>query len=226
MQEIPPKSSSSKDSLQEEGNLKPYERWGVIAWVLSLAILVVSFVFVVNSKRSQLAGTVSPDAQHYNPAHDRKMHAPTDQTQGGPQSKPAPLTAAQQNLDPSQATRTLQIGTDTQNPDFTQHNLEVNANEVISLTLTNNSIPEVKHFYNLVIVKPGTEGNVARAGVEAGSANGYIPDTPDVIAATNLLGPGETQTIIFRAPPEPGDYPYISTFPGYSNIMHGTLKVK
>ena len=47
----------------------------------------------------------------------------------------------------------------------------------------------------------------------------------DVIAATKLLGPGESETISFTAP-EPGDYQFVCSFPGHFAMMRGIMVVK
>jgi azurin len=48
-----------------------------------------------------------------------------------------------------------------------------------------------------------------------------------VIAHTALIGPGESATISFAAPKEPGAYTYICSFPGHYAIgMKGTLTVQ
>ena len=40
-----------------------------------------------------------------------------------------------------------------------------------------------------------------------------------------MLKQGETQALRFQAPTEPGDYPYLCTFPGHWTIMKGILVV-
>lgn len=47
----------------------------------------------------------------------------------------------------------------------------------------------------------------------------------EVLASTKILGPGESETIIFIAQGE-GEYPYVCTFPGHGAVMKGLLKVK
>ena len=47
------------------------------------------------------------------------------------------------------------------------------------------------------------------------------------IAHTKVLGPGEKEELVFKAPAEPGDYDYICSFPGhYLTGMKGLLTVK
>ena len=40
-----------------------------------------------------------------------------------------------------------------------------------------------------------------------------------------LIDHGAEQIIEFNAPANPGDYPYVCTFPGHHIIMRGNLKV-
>jgi azurin len=68
----------------------------------------------------------------------------------------------------------------------------------------------------------------ARASITARD-NGYIsPDYADqVIAHTAMLGAGQTDTITFTVPSEPGEYDYICSFPGhYAGGMFGKLIVQ
>ena len=43
--------------------------------------------------------------------------------------------------------------------------------------------------------------------------------------ATTLVDPGQTVTVQFRAPGQPGDYPYVCTFPAHWRVMNGVLHV-
>ncbi|WP_420845224.1 plastocyanin/azurin family copper-binding protein [Maribacter litopenaei] len=47
----------------------------------------------------------------------------------------------------------------------------------------------------------------------------------EVLFATALVNPDQTVTLRFKAPSEPGEYPYICTFPGHWRIMQGVMKV-
>ena len=60
-------------------------------------------------------------------------------------------------------------------------------------------------------------------------SNDYIaPDYKDqIIAASGLAGGGETVTVTFTVPDEPGSYPYVCSFPGhYYAGMKGVLVVE
>jgi azurin len=46
-----------------------------------------------------------------------------------------------------------------------------------------------------------------------------------VLWATGLLKPDENDTLRFKAPEKPDDYPYVCTFPGHWRTMNGTMHV-
>src|SRR5205823_2934306 len=102
--------------------------------------------------------------------------------------------------------------------------LEAKAGSEVKLTLKNNATSPVMQ-HDFVLVKPGTENQVGAAAIGAGADKGYMPDSPDILAHTKLLKPGESDTITFTAPSTPGDYPYICTFPGHYAVMKGMLHV-
>ena len=84
--------------------------------------------------------------------------------------------------------------------------------------------------HNLVIIKPGTLQQVgAAADALARDPNGaekhYVPRMPEVLWATRLLGTGESATLEFTAPSQPGDYVFVCTFPGHWRGMNGILRV-
>jgi azurin len=79
--------------------------------------------------------------------------------------------------------------------------------------------------HNWVLVHPGYEQTVEKAGVAAGEASGWLrKDDRHVLAASPLCSPGGEAVIEFIAP-APGDYPFICTTPGHAAEMHGVLHV-
>jgi azurin len=136
------------------------------------------------------------------------------------------LPPAQEGLTPSQATFYIQIGTSPSIPGFDTPDFTVQPGAIVSLTLRNNSTPELNYRHSWVLTVPGRQGAVANAADRAGPLQGYIPNTPDILARTRMLDPGESETILFRAPTTPGDYPYICTFPGHAEAMNGVMLVK
>jgi azurin len=58
-----------------------------------------------------------------------------------------------------------------------------------------------------------------------GFARNFVPDLPEVLFATRLINQGERVTLRFRAPSEPGAYPFICSFPTHWITMTGTMQV-
>lgn len=84
--------------------------------------------------------------------------------------------------------------------------------------------------HNLLIIKPGTLQKVGKAADELlsnpkAAEMHYVPQIPEVLHATRLVSSGETVTLEFTVPVEPGDYPYVCTFPGHWRGMNGILRV-
>lgn len=119
--------------------------------------------------------------------------------------------------------RTLTMGTKP-GLKFDQATLTVKAGEHIRLVFNNND----DMMHNIVITRPGTANTVGEAATKLGLAGervSYVPDTQDVLFHTRLLGPTESETIYFTAPLQPGQYPYVCTFPGHYLAMRGILVV-
>lgn len=109
-------------------------------------------------------------------------------------------------------------------------NIDAKPGQKISVTLSNvGTAPKASMGHNFIVLKQNV--NVPNF-LEAGSmqaANDYIaPETTkDIIAHTKLLGPGESDMVVFTAPYVPGDYVYLCSFPGhYAAGMTGILSVK
>jgi azurin len=105
--------------------------------------------------------------------------------------------------------------------------LRVKAGEAIAFTLNNPDV--VPH--NWALVAPGmleTIGGMANRLISDPDAamRHYIPKTADVLAYTDVVLPKQKFTIHFRAPNEPGRYPYLCTFPGHWPVMNGVMIVE
>lgn len=83
--------------------------------------------------------------------------------------------------------------------------------------------------HNLVVTTPGALKGVALGGLAAGPSgtNGlpYVPDSPNVIAATEMVAPDKVTRLTLTAPTEPGEYPYVCTFPQHWYRMYGVMVV-
>jgi azurin len=110
---------------------------------------------------------------------------------------------------------------------YAQRELRVKAGERLSLTIDN---PDVMP-HNWVL---GARGAVERitdlANKLVADPNAvtrhYVPDTPEVLVHTRVVEPANSTTIHFDAPKEPGEYPYLCTFPGHASIMRGVMRVE
>lgn len=110
---------------------------------------------------------------------------------------------------------------------YATRELRAGRNEPIALTLVNPDV--VPH--NWVLVR---QGALQRVGAMANRlitdpaafARQYIPESDDVLCHTDIVGPGQNQTIYFRTPSEPGRYPFLCTFPGHWMVMNGELIVE
>jgi azurin len=91
----------------------------------------------------------------------------------------------------------------------------------------NNNHPTLPQPHNFVLGKLGTKDKMMSIAMSAMTLvdKGYIPDSPDILAHTKLLQPGQTETIEFTLPAA-GEYPYFCTFPGHVAIMNGVLTVQ
>lgn len=112
---------------------------------------------------------------------------------------------------------------------FSQTHIEAKAGEKITVTLVNNTkMPAAAMSHNFVLLHHDVDP-AAFANKAMGSAdNGYIPKdmTDKVLADTGLVAGGESKSVTFTVPSEPGDYTYICSFPGhFAAGMKGTLTV-
>ena len=107
---------------------------------------------------------------------------------------------------------------------FDKKNITVQAGSWVRINLVNEGVdPAMLH--NIVFVKYGTRKEVAKQSIEAGPDLQFVPKSPDVIAYSDLADPGETVVLEFEAP-EKGNYEFICTYPGHSEIMRGYFFVK
>ena len=111
---------------------------------------------------------------------------------------------------------------------FSVTDFTVTAGEEVTIVLKNvGTLPKETFGHNIIFLSSGAD--LAAFGTAAVSAadNGYIPaDMADwVIAASELLGPGEETTITFTAP-EAGTYEFLCSFPGHYGTMRGVMTVE
>ena len=107
----------------------------------------------------------------------------------------------------------------------------VKPGQKVKITLITPGDSVTRQPHNILICKPGTKdavGMASNAGLsdpEFLTTKHAVPDSDDVLFASKLVQPDAEDVLEFTAPTEPGDYPYICTYPGHWAIMNGVMKV-
>ena len=116
---------------------------------------------------------------------------------------------------------------------FDVTSFDVSPGQKVVITLKNvGTTPKFSMGHNLVVLdKAITEQNIQAKFLDAAASaasNEYVPPgDKNVLKATKLLGPNETDTITFNAPFVPGNYLYVCSFPGhYTQGTKGYMNVK
>jgi putative membrane-bound dehydrogenase-like protein len=110
---------------------------------------------------------------------------------------------------------------------FNLTTITARAGQRIEITFDNTD--DMQH--NIVIFKRGDMaayekelyGSMNDANAQA---RGFVPDSPNVLIASQLLNARESTVLAFDAPTEPGDYPFVCSFPGHWMTMRGVLRVR
>ncbi len=102
----------------------------------------------------------------------------------------------------------------------------VQAGKTVQIVLENEDLMP----HNLVITVPGALKEVAQLGLQAGPNNGwkglqYVPESEKVLHATQMVPEHQQANLTFTAPSEPGEYPYVCTFPQHWYRMYGVMVV-
>lgn len=109
---------------------------------------------------------------------------------------------------------------------FDQKSITIEAGKVVRIVFENPDFMQ----HNFVVVKPGALQKVGRAADKLasdpkGSEMQYVPVMDEVLFHTKLVNPQGSEALEFKAPSEPGEYPFVCTFPGHWSIMNGVMKV-
>lgn len=111
---------------------------------------------------------------------------------------------------------------------FTPEKLSAKAGQPVMLQFRNDKCP-LQH--NFLLVNPGKLEEVGALADRLltdpqALAKHYLPASPEILATSHqLVGPAESDLIGFTAPLQPGEYPFLCTFPGHWRLMHGVLVV-
>lgn len=89
-------------------------------------------------------------------------------------------------------------------------------------------LPVAAMGHNVVISQASDRPGIATDGMSAGVEGDYVPkDDARVIAASELVGGGETTSVTFAVNKLQGDGPYefFCSFPGHWAVMRGSIQV-
>lgn len=117
--------------------------------------------------------------------------------------------------------------------DRMKYNLEtftVPAGSPVKLIFTNvGKMPKAAMGHNVVFLNSDTDEGAFVSAAASARDSDYIPaDLKDqILATTKMLGPGESDTIEFNAPTEPGEYTFLCSFPAHMFAgMRGVMVVE
>jgi azurin len=125
-------------------------------------------------------------------------------------------------------TKTVEITANDQMK-FSVTSIEAKPGEELHVVLTNTgTLPKEAMGHNWVLLKQGSDPMAFSSAAASAKDQGYIPDNlkDQIVAHIDLLGPKQTGEVTFKAPDQPGDYPFLCSFPGHVAMMKGTLTVK
>lgn len=148
--------------------------------------------------------------------------APPKKRQKDPRSREDKKFDRQKNL------ITVKIGTIPERLLYTKKKFTVTAGQPVKLVFSN---PDATEHNLLILAKDtpiqeiGEAANAMARDPEAAKKQ-YLPEDKRIIHSSRMLKKGQSQTIRFNAPAEPGTYPYICTYPGHWTIMNGTMTVR
>ena len=118
----------------------------------------------------------------------------------------------------------IRIGTLVEQMRYDVNKFSVAAGKKLHITFIN---PDFMP-HNIVFTAPESADEIAMAALQLGAQGfekHFVPDSEKVLAASKLIDHGEETIIVFTAPNQSGDYPYVCTFPGHHILMRGIMKV-
>jgi putative heme-binding domain-containing protein len=122
--------------------------------------------------------------------------------------------------------RVIRLSTRPHQMLFDQDRIIVQAGKPAEIVFENNDIMP----HNFVVIQPGTLEEIGLQGEAQATQPGalerqYVPQSSNVILASRLLQPRESQRLSFTAPKTPGVYPFVCTYPGHWRRMYGAMYV-
>jgi len=120
--------------------------------------------------------------------------------------------------------RVVRINTVEEEMRYDTRYFAVEAGRPVQVVLNNEDLMP----HNFVITVPGALQEVAIAGALLTQNPGgtpYVPKSDKVLFHTDMVQPHQQVRLTFTAPTEPGEYPYVCTFPRHWMRMYGVMIV-
>jgi len=98
----------------------------------------------------------------------------------------------------------------------------------VTVTLTHTGkLPAAAMGHNWVLLPTDAIEAISMAGMNAGPEANYLPDDERIVAATKIIGGGESASVAFSldALEDGTSYTYVCTFPGHWSVMRGSFTV-
>jgi azurin len=151
---------------------------------------------------------------------------------GASSSQSSAAAGGQSSAGSGEVAKTVTLHPQGNQMKYKETEFSVPADETAKLVFENTaSSPSMQH--NVVIAASGSQGlleKIGQAGTQAGSTNDYVPQegdlTEQILAHTPIAKPGETVSVTFQTPSQPGEYGYVCTYPGHWATMQGTMRVE
>jgi len=147
---------------------------------------------------------------------------------GGNEKKTASATETAEKIISAKIPKTVKIS--IEGDDMMRYNIdkiEVNAGQTVELILTHTGqMSALTMGHNWILLSLGTDKAAFGMAAMSAKEQGYVPQDMkgNVIAATKVVGGGESTAITFDAP-APGYYEFICSFPGHYGLMNGSFVV-
>ncbi len=143
-------------------------------------------------------------------------------------SSASPAASSSKGNQPTAGRPVEVIASDTMKFSLTE--IRAKPGEALAVTLINQgTMPKFSMGHNWVLLAAGVDLNEFAGESSTAAKTDYVAASYQdrVLAATKLLGPNESDTVIFNAPTKPGRYPFVCSFPGHFQVgMKGDLIVE
>lgn len=130
---------------------------------------------------------------------------------------------------PASAARAIKIQGDDK-MQFSITKIEAKPGEQLEVSVSaKGSMSKAEMAHNFVLLAKGANVDAFVMAAAMARKTEHIPAAKkaDILAHTGLAGNGETVSVTFAAPTEPGEYTFICSFPGhFAAGMRGVLIVK